>query len=274
MTKTFPVGYRAKVLRESWTNFSVVRHGAFDGVLVTSKNSGTHWLKYMLAVAIAEMHGIPYPEYFSEDAVRPYIGSPKDAVVYPELPRLAFCHTIPHRSAAWGWAHSLMRLPRYVLTVRHPMAILASHYVKWEHELDVDWLTYLEGDPSGVKYRCDLYWLARFWNRWGDIHARHETSILRVHYEQIVKDPRAILVAVSQHWGIALTERAIDAALAAGTKQAMAQKIDPEGEPNVLQYRDTPLTELFQGPAMEVYSHHVKTLFRRDLGYDLLSFPS
>jgi hypothetical protein len=51
---TLPSAYRAKVLNENWTNFSVLRHGAFDGVLVTSKNSGTHWLKYMLAVALAE----------------------------------------------------------------------------------------------------------------------------------------------------------------------------------------------------------------------------
>ncbi|KCZ45439.1 hypothetical protein HY3_07265 [Hyphomonas pacifica] len=274
MPNRLPAEYRAKALNEAWTNFSILRHGRFDGILVTSKNSGTHWLKYMLAVALAETYDIPHPTYFSENAVRPYIGWPKDDVTYPELPRLAFSHTIPHHLADVGWARSLAGLPPYVLAVRHPMSILASHYAKWEYDIEVDWLTYLKGDPGGSRYRCDLYWLARFWNRWGDVYARHRDTILLVHYEQTQKNPRAILEAVSCQWGLDLTPTAINAALAAGTKEAMAKKVDPAGEPNVLQNRKTPLDELFSGEAMEIYSDYVRTLFRHDLGYDLLSFPS
>jgi hypothetical protein len=271
---TLPSAYRSKVLNETWTNFSVLRHGAFDGVLVTSKNSGTHWLKYMLAVALAETHGIEPPKYFSENAVRPYIGWPKDAPVYPQLPRLAFSHTIPHRLADWGWARSMASLPPYVLAVRHPMSILASHHAKWEYDIKVDWLIYLEGDPAGSRYRCDLYWLARFWNRWGDVLARHGESILVVHYEDTLKDPRKILEAVDRHWTLKLTPAAIDAALKAGTKDAMAEKVDPEAEPNVLQNRKTSLTDLFSGEALEIYQRKIGELFRHDLGYDLLSLPA
>tara|TARA_R100001132_G_scaffold6832_3_gene6119 strand:- start:779 stop:1603 length:825 start_codon:yes stop_codon:yes gene_type:complete len=274
MSESLPREYRAKVLNESWTNFSVLRHRRFDGMLVTSKNSGTHWLKYMLAVALAETHGLPHPTYFSENAVRPYIGWPKDDATFAELPSLAFSHTIPHQLAEWGWARSLADLPPYVLAVRHPMAILASHHAKWEYDIQVDWLTYLKGDPGGSKYRCDLYWLARFWNRWGDIRARHSDTIHVVQYEQTQKDPRAVLQAVSDHWSLDLPPEAIDVALAAGTKDAMAQKIDPDAEPNVLQNRKTPLTELFTGEAMDIYTSHVRTLFRHDLDYDLLTLPS
>ncbi|MEO1964354.1 sulfotransferase domain-containing protein [Hyphomonas sp.] len=271
---TLPSAYRTKVLNETWTNFSVLRHGAFDGVLVTSKNSGTHWLKYMLAVALADTHGIERPRYFSENSVRPYIGWPKDAPVFPELPRLAFSHTIPHRLADWGWARGLAKLPPYVLAVRHPMSILASHHAKWEYDIKVDWLTYLEGDPGGTKYRCDLYWLARFWNRWGEVLARHGESILVVHYEDTLKDPRKVLEAVDRHWGLNLTAASIEAALAAGTKDAMAEKVDPEAEPNVLQNRKTSLSDLFSGDALEIYQRKIGELFRHDLGYDLLSLPS
>ena len=265
MSTSLPLSYRLKVLNESWTNFSVLRHGAFDGVLVTSKNSGTHWLKYMLAVALAETHHIPAPEYFSENAVRPYIGWPKDAPVHPELPRLAFSHTIPHHLADWGWARALANLPPYILAVRHPMAILASHHAKWEYDIQVDWLTYLKGDPSGTRYRCDLYWLARFWNRWGGVLKRHADSILTVHYEQTQMDPRSILEAVSKHWALGLTPIAIDAALRAGTKEAMAKKVDPEAEPNVLQNRSTSLSELFQGEALEIYTDQVLRLFKYEM---------
>ncbi|HAE94440.1 MAG: sulfotransferase family protein [Hyphomonas sp.] len=274
MSESLPSEYRAKVFNESWTNFSVLRHGRFDGMLVTSKNSGTHWLKYMLAVALAETYGIAHPPYFSENAVRPYIGWPKDDVTFPQLPRLAFSHTIPHHLAEWGWARSMASLPPYVLAVRHPMSILASHHAKWEYDIKVDWLTYLKGDPGGSKYRCDLYWLARFWNRWGDIRAKHGDSIFLVQYEQTQKDPRAILQAVSDHWGLGLTAMALDTALAAGTKEAMAEKVDPDAEPNVLQNRKTPLSELFTGEAMDIYADHVRTLFRHDLDYDLLSLPA
>ena len=268
------MSYALKVLNENWTNFSVLRHGAFDGFLVTSKNSGTHWVKYMLAVALAETYGVERPKYFSENAVRPYIGWPKDEVTFEELPRLAFSHTIPHRLTDWGWARGMAKLPPYALCIRHPMAILSSHHAKWEYDIEVDWLTYLKGDPDGKRYRCDLYWLARFWNRWGEVEARHPESILRVQYEETRMNPRRTLEAIAKHWGIEFTPEALNAALQAGTKEAMAKKVDPDAEPNVLQTRKTSLQEQFSGEALEIYQDRITRLFRYDLGYDLLTPPS
>ncbi len=260
--------------RDNWTNFSLLRHGKFDGFLVTSKNSGTHWVKYMLAVALADTHGLPRPAYFSENAVRPYIGWPKDKAAFPQLPRLAFSHTIPHRLADWDWARQLAGFPPYALCVRHPMAILASHHAKWEYDIQVDWPTYLKGDPAGKAFRCDLFWLARFWNRWGEVAARHPDAILRVQYEETRADPRASLEAISRHWKLELTPASIDAALAEGTKEAMAKKVDPDAEPNVLQNRHVSLPDLFSGEAMDTYRAIVREYFRYDLGYDMMTPPT
>ncbi len=268
-----PASYIAKARDETWTNFSVLRHGRYDGVLVTSKNSGTHWLKYMLAVALAHEHGAPPPAYFSENGVRPYIGGPKDMTAFAGFPKIAFSHTIPHRLADWRWARRMAGLPPYVLAVRHPMQILASHHAKWEYDIKVGWLDYLRGDPAGTRYRCDIYWLARFWNRWGEIKARYPDDVLTVHYEATQADPRAILEAINAHWALGLSVAAIDTALAAGTKDAMALKVDPHGEVNVLQNRQTPLRDLFSGEALELYRTRVAALFRHDLGYDLLNLP-
>lgn len=265
--------YAARVWNDNWMNFSVLRHGAFDGFLVTSKNSGTHWVKYMFAVALADTYGIERPKYFSENAVRPYIGWPKDDPVFPQLPRLAFSHTIPHRLADWSWARGLARLPPYALCVRHPMSILASHHAKWEYDIQVGWPEYLRGDPDGKRYRCDLYWLARFWNRWGEVEQAHPSSILRVQYEETRADPHAAVCAIARHWNIKLKPDSIDAAVAAGTKEAMALKVDPEAEPNVLQNRQQSLAELFSGEAMDIYAAHVRELFRFDLGYDFFTPP-
>jgi len=273
MTVADSAAHSRKVRSEVWTNFSVLRHRSFDGMLVTSKNSGTHWLKYMLAVALAHEYEIPYPEYFSEDAVRPYIGWPKDAPVFVALPRLAFSHTIPHRLMDWQWARALAGFPNYVLAVRHPMAILASHYAKWSHELNVDWMTYLRGDPAGKRYRCDIFWLARFWNRWGDVLDRDADRYLVVRYEDSLVDPEGALLAIARQWDLNISAEAIAAALEAGTKEAMAEKIDPQAEKNVLQVRKERLVDQFSGDALEIYTDRVQALFRRDLGYDLLNVP-
>ncbi|MFN4024265.1 MAG: sulfotransferase domain-containing protein [Hyphomonas sp.] len=273
MPSPLPPAHRAKTRRESWTNFSVLRHGAFDGFLVTSKNSGTHWMCYMLAVALADTYGVERPTYFSENALRPYIGWATDKPVHAALPRLGRSHSIPHRLAEWDWARRLSGLPPYVLGVRHPMAILASHYAKWRHQLNTDWLDYLKGDPAGARFRCDLYWIARFWNRWGDICAAYPDAILCLHYEASRADPRAALEAIAAHWGIRLTPEAITAALAEGTKEAMARRIDPDAEPNVVQNRPETLEELFTGEAMDIYAARIRDLFRRDLGYDLMKPP-
>lgn len=268
------MGYAKRVCSDNWMNFSVLRHRKFRGLLVTSKNSGTHWVKYMLSVALADTYGVDRPEYFSENAVRPYIGWPKDDPAYPQLPRLAFSHTIPHRLVDWSWARALAQLPPYALCIRHPMAILASHHAKWKYDIQVSWLDYLKGDPAGSRFRCDIYWIARFWNRWGDVDAAFPDSILKVHYEETERDPRATLEAIAAHWGVELAPDAIEAALLAGTKEEMAKKTDPDGEPNVLQNRKQTLAELFSGEAMDIYAEHIADLFRHDLGYDLLTPPA
>jgi len=217
----------------------------------------------MLAVALAETYSVSPPEYFSENAVRPYIGWPKDTVTFEEIPRLAFSHTIPHRLMDWGWARSLAGFPPYVLCIRHPMSILASHYAKWSYDIQVDWETYLRGDPSGKKYRCDLFWLARFWNRWGEVIARDPARFHIAQYEQTRANPREQLEDIAEHWQIEFTP----------TKEAMAEKVDPNAEPNVLQNRKTDLRDLFQGEAMDIYQKMAGDLFRFDLDYDLLAFP-
>lgn len=273
MHASAPSAFLAKARRERWMNFSVLRHGAFDGFLVTSKNSGTHWTMYMFSVALAETYGVPRPAYFSENALRPYFGSPKDPQVFPQLPRLARSHSIPHQLADWSWARRAAQLPHYVLGVRHPMGILASHYAKWQYQIQVSWLDYLRGDPAGETFRCDLYWIARFWNRWGEIIAAYPKDVLTLHYEDMRADPRRALEAMAAHWGIALTPESIETALREGTKEAMAKRVDPDAEPNVLQNRQETLEELFAGEALEIYTARVRDLIRHDLGYDLLKPP-
>ena len=131
----------------------------------------------------------------------------------------------------------------------------------------------MQGDPAGKTYRCDLFWLARFWNRWGEVIEKDKDRFHIAQYEETRRDTRRQLEAIATHWKLKLSPESIDAAIAAGTKEAMAEKVDPEAEPNVLQNRKTYLRELFQGKAMDLYQEMAGDLFRYDLGYDLLAFP-
>ena len=119
----------------------------------------------------------------------------------------------------------------------------------------------------------DSYWIARFWNRWGEWLAREPGRIHLVHYEDVRQAPRETLQAIAAHWSIELTETALDAAINGGTKEAMAQKIDPAAEPNVLQNRKEQLTDQFSGEAMALYRERIESLFDHSLGYDLLKVP-
>jgi hypothetical protein len=273
MTARLPPSYLKRCRTDLWFNGSVCRHGQFEGFLVTSKNSGTHWMAYMLAVALADTYGVPRPAYFSERALRPYIRLPKDPVVHAPLPALGRSHSIPHRLLDWGWARAMISPAPYILGVRHPMGILASHYAKWRDELKVSWTEYLRGDPSGDRYRCDLYWIARFWNRWGELQALMPEAILRLHYEDLQDRPAKLFEAIQRHWKLALAPEAVEAALNEGTKEAMAARLDPDGEANVLQNRRETLDALFEGEAGDIYAGLVSRLFRYQLGYDLMRPP-
>ena len=96
---------------------------------------------------------------------------------------------------------------------------------------------------------------------------------IRDSYEDVRQAPRETLQAIAAHWGIKFTPAALDAAIRGGTKEAMADKIDPAGEPNVLQNRAERLEDQFSGQALGIYRKHVEDLFGYSLGYDLLKIP-
>ena len=98
-------------------------------------------------------------------------------------------------------------------------------------------------------------------------------KILRIQYEEVQADARKALEAISSHWKLNLKPESIDLALKEGTKEAMALKIDPQAEKNVLQQRSDSLEELFSGEALSLYQDIVGDIFQYDLGYDLMALP-
>src|SRR5471030_1523582 len=54
-----------RIARADLSNFFLYQHRQVHAFLVTGKNSGTHWVKFMLSCALARQYGVPQPRHSS-----------------------------------------------------------------------------------------------------------------------------------------------------------------------------------------------------------------
>jgi hypothetical protein len=165
--------FRAHCLERDSTNLGLLRYRDYQGFLVTGQHSGTHWIKWMLSHALAHKYDVPPPRYYNNASSNDLIGHPKHPRQYPNLPRIASTHTIPPYAFQWGWVRGMLPLPPYVVVVRNIPDVLISNYEKWRGvRYDVDFSTYVAGDPTSKAYVCDVWWYVHFLNRWGEVARR------------------------------------------------------------------------------------------------------
>lgn len=193
--------------------------------------SGTHWLKFMLANALSHQYAIPAPAFNHANDI---IGGHKDPICYPGIPRLQASHSMPHPLMRWRAVHTLLGLPRYVVLVRDLRFALASNYAKWETRYGVPFTVYLAGDPSGRRYNSDVWWALRFLNAWGELVGRLPERVTVVRYEDLKADPLRELTRVSVAFGLALDQAALAHGVAVATKAHMAAKDDPARPPGAV----------------------------------------
>lgn len=209
------------------SNFHLLQYRHVDGFLITGKNSGTHWLRFMLSCAIAEHFGCPPPALASGDASDDFIGHPRRRPRWPATPWLGSSHNIPSRMLGSSLLRAAVRLPPTVVLVRDLKDALLSFYVKWREVLGVDLSEFVAGDPAGRRYRADVWWFLQFFNRWGRFAERWPDQTVVARYEDLMVDPGPQLRRIGRHWGIDFTEAAIAAGVAAATRDQMAGKLDP-----------------------------------------------
>lgn len=222
-------------LRHELGNLSLLKSRRCDGAIISMHQSGTHWLKFMLASAMAEHYGIPQPRYNHANDI---IGGSKDPPPYPQVPHLRSSHTV---APWWLRSRSALRrakLPPYVLLVRDIRASLVSNYTKWQNRYAVSFTDYLRGDPSGRRFNSDIWWCFRFLNAWGRMAALAGPRIHVVRYEALAAAPEVELERVARHFGLALSASTIDQAVAAAGKQTMAQRSDPARPPGEITLGD------------------------------------
>jgi hypothetical protein len=253
-------------LRRALSNLALLRHRRFDGFIASMHQSGTHWLKYMLASAIAEQWRLPPPRYNHANDI---IGGPRDPRLYPHAPALGSSHSIPHPLARVRWLRAALALPKYVVLVRDPRAALASNYEKWHEAYGVTFRKFLEGDVRGRRYNSDLWWCIRFLNAWGAVARRVPEATLIVRYEDLLADPGQQLARIDSFLSLGLSARAMRAGIAAATRERMQARHDPGRPAGEVADRGRVIGDWF-GPEEERYLQAVcRCCLAYRFGYDL-----
>jgi hypothetical protein len=252
-------------LRRDLGNFSLLRHRAYQGFIISMHQSGTHWLKFMLALAIARDYGLPPPQYNHANDI---IGGPRDPIRYPQAPRLASSHSIPHPLVGARWLHRVLNLPPYVILIRDIRASLVSNYEKWKRAYGAGFSEYLRGDPAGRRYNHDIWWCMRFLNAWGEIAGRFPRDTLIVRYEDLQQDAPRELLRISEFLRLSLSTQSMLDAVADATKERMLQKHDPRRPHGA--FRDDPRAfhTWFSAEDREFFLDTLRHYLRHDFGYD------
>ncbi len=266
--------FRLHCLERELSNFSILKYRDFQGYIVTGQHSGTHWLKYLMSCAIAHKYNLPVPQYTSNDKSNDFIGHPKHKRIYPQCPRIASTHQIPHALYDSRILRKLIYIPPTVLMVRDIRPALVSNFEKWTKKYNVSFSTYLRGDISEKKYIADIWWFIRFFNRWGRIHKRFPENTLVIHYEDLLTDTQSLLQRIFNHINIDISEADLIFAVKESSREKMAAKAADESKPGqgqfVRQDKREPL-EWFSQTDINFFEKTIRENLRYDFGYNFFN---
>lgn len=207
--------------RRDISNFSFLKHRRFSGFIISMHQSGTHWLKHMLASAISHQLHIPPPKYaYAGDM----IGGHKDPVKYPGIPLFGHSHTIPSFLIGSPMLRKFVKLPRYVLLVRNMQSMLVSHFEKYKDEYQCTFGEYLRGDVRNRRFESDIWWCIRFQNAWGRVMQKYPDDFLLVKYEDLADDPLQQLVNINGFLRLGLENTSLEHGINVSTKENMGRK--------------------------------------------------
>jgi hypothetical protein len=208
-------------------NFYLLEYRSVAGHLVSGKNSGTHWLRFMLSHALAHRHGLSPPARSSGRLSEDFVGHPRWPRRHPDLPFIASSHNLPSIVFSWAWLRRLLRLPPIVVLVRDPKQAMLSHFVKWRGPLDLSMEDYVLRASTKRRQLANAWWYIDFFNRWGRIAAGAPDAVLVVRYEDLQASPTDWLARISTHLNLDLDAASIDAAMTVCSRAVLRETLDP-----------------------------------------------
>jgi hypothetical protein len=217
----------ARALHVDLNNFFLLQHRHVDGYMISGKNSGTHWLKFMLSHAIADAYNLPPPRHSSGAAADDYISHPKWPQKHPNTPRIGSSHNLPSSVLSNPVLFRALRLPPIVVLVRDPKEAILSTYIKWRRDTGRTLGEYVMARPHRRRRITDIWWYVDFFNRWGRMATRLPDDVIIVRYEDLQAEPAYWLRRVLEHFGMAASDASIARAISASDKDQMRRLLDP-----------------------------------------------
>jgi hypothetical protein len=250
-------------LRTDLGNFHILHYRMVDGFLVSAKNSGTHWLRFMLSAAIASRLRLPPPSHSSGPNSDVFVGHPKWPHIHTAAPRIGSSHTIPSALIAWLGRQRLLALPPTVVLVRDIRDALVSVHVKWGYAIRTPLSDFVRRPPLW-RDPASAWWFLRFFNHWGDMAEVFGDRILVVRYEDLQAAPGLWIARIGAHYGIQFDSSDVAAALAVADRESIRERLDPD-------YGEAVVPDQAARRAVRLSAddeHHLLTFLRANLRHD------
>jgi hypothetical protein len=171
----------------------------------------------------------------------------------------------------------LLRMPNYVLLVRDPRVVLASHYKRFRHRYKISFGDYLRmridlarQAGGSRKFDKDIWWGIRFQNSWYAMWKARPEGVHVVRYEDLRNDTLRQLRQIVDYLGLQdISDSLLNLAIARSSKDLMASKEDQSKLDKVVRLDDENPLSLYSEEDkqyfLKVYRRHCKA----DFGYDL-----
>jgi hypothetical protein len=246
---------------------SLLRDRAADGHIVSMQQSGTHWLRHMLALVICRHYGLPEPASFDDRSI---IGSHKHAAAHAQIPRIFSTHNIPSPLVHAAPCRHALRFPRYIILIRDMRATLVSYYEK-HHSHAMSFSELLRaGRVLNKTVRWDLWRRIRFLNAWHRERTRLPADqTLVVRYEDMQADTAGGLSRVWSFLQLPPQPPATFAdAVARSSKSHLAKQEEGRDRPKIVHERKRSPLEWFNEDDRRYFSEVCRRHLRQSFGYD------
>jgi len=259
---------RLHSLNRGWFNLSMLRRRHYDGAVCSMKNTGTHWVKYMLGLLLAELYQLPPPEHLGSKEI---IGHPKQPPLYRQIPQIVSSHSAAHHLLHYPVVTRLCHFPRYVVVVRDIREILVSYYEKWHGAGEASFSDYLRGRASTRRFSGDLWEFIRYLNSWAPIVAAQPELATVLRYEDLKADPPAELMRIATHLGIqGVSAELARRVVAQASKEQMAKRLDPDEDrfERVINFGERRAVDWFAEADRRYFTAALERTLQCDYGYD------
>jgi hypothetical protein len=259
--------FRLYTVNRRWSNASLLVHRGFDGHIVSMQQSGSHWIKNMLASVLAQLYDLPPLAHIQDDSI---IGHTKSPPIYRNIPQIVHSHGYPH---ALTLNVPGLHFPKYLVLVRELRESLVSHYERFKGDYrGADFSAYLRGDVRQKTYHSDLWSRIRFMNEWGRVLARRPDRAALLRYEDLKTDTAGSLKTACAFFGIRdVTQPVIEKALADGAREKMAEKPNPTVKTTVVRTAQRPPLESYFTPENQAFlDETLRRYLEFDMGYGYL----